>query len=191
MFKMKVLIFMASPHKNGYTMKLCNSFIEGIGTSASIEMVFPYDEKIEACSDCKCCQYEKMKCSIEDSMTDICRKIDEADIIILASPMYFCSFPGPMKNIIDRTQIFWSSKYIFKDKPVAAGKTGILIAAAGIEWEDMFTSMECTAKYFYKCIGAELKQVVYLNNTDKLTEDQFQHALNKCYETGVRFSQNH
>ena len=52
--------------------------------------------------DCRYCWHKK-GCSIKDGMRDIYQKIEEADNIVLASPMYFHSITGGIKGpLIDR-----------------------------------------------------------------------------------------
>ncbi|MFW6312128.1 MAG: flavodoxin family protein, partial [Nanoarchaeota archaeon] len=80
-------------------------FIEEL--SGDIEVINAYEENISPCIDCRYC-WKNRGCSIKDNMQDIYNKIDEADNIIIASPVYFHTVPGPLKIIIDRCQVYWA-----------------------------------------------------------------------------------
>jgi multimeric flavodoxin WrbA len=67
----------------------------------------------------------KLQCNISDGMSDIYSLIKEADIISVSSPLYFSSFPSPLKTIIDRCQLLWEEK---KNNIPAKKKKGFFFA---------------------------------------------------------------
>lgn len=162
---MNTVIFFASPNKNGNTYKILERFMGCL--SGNIDVINVYESNIRPCIDCGYCRKFEGKCSIKDDMEEIYAKIDCSDNIVIASPMYFGMFPSPMKAIIDRSQMIWSRKYIF-NKISFKKKKGILIAAAGDSWTDMFIPMEKISKYFFNTVDCELTSKIYEVNTDKL-----------------------
>ncbi|MFW5891463.1 MAG: flavodoxin family protein [bacterium] len=83
--KIKTLIFFGSARKKGNTRSMLDFFIEEL--SGDIEVINAYEENISPCIDCRYC-WKNRGCSIKDNMQDIYNKIDEADNIIIASPVY-------------------------------------------------------------------------------------------------------
>ncbi|MCY6356487.1 flavodoxin family protein [Clostridium sp. ZS2-4] len=161
---MKTLIFMASPNKKGNTQAMMEAFLKGL--KGEIHIINSYDVDVKPCIDCKYCYTHVGECSIKDEMTAIYKIIDESDNIIVFSPMYFASYPGTFKNIIDRTQVYWSKRYILKIDEPNKNKKGVLFLNAGSQWNEMFKPMENMFKYFIKTLHGELVESVYVPNTD-------------------------
>lgn len=98
-----ILIISASPRKNGNSDVLCNSFLEGAKESGNtVEKVFLRDKKINYCVGCGHCFSNVGKCSQKDDMVELFDKLVEADVIVLATPIYFYTMNGQMKTFIDR-----------------------------------------------------------------------------------------
>lgn len=99
----KVLILDGSTRKNGNTSFLVEQFIKGANiNSAQTEYVLAKDLNIKYCNGCLRCNLIK-RCSIsDDDWNSLSLKINEADVLVLASPIYFHYLTAPLKNIIDR-----------------------------------------------------------------------------------------
>lgn len=103
----KILILDGSTRKQGNTSILLQHFIDGAkNNTENIEQVQAKDVEIKFCNGCLRCNLIK-RCSIrDDDWTDLSQKIDEADILVFASPIYFHYVTAPLKNIIDRFRSF-------------------------------------------------------------------------------------
>lgn len=99
----KILVLDGSMRKHGNTSSLIENFIKGASENTStIEHVIARDLNIEYCNGCLRCNLIK-RCSISgDDWTDLQKKIQEADILVFASPIYFHYLTSPLKKIIDR-----------------------------------------------------------------------------------------
>lgn len=179
---------MASPHKNGNTSTLLQYFLDGI--QGEYEIVNAYDMNVAPCIDCKYCKSNKLQCAIKDDMQKIYEKINNSDVIILASPMYFISFPAPMKNIIDRLQVYWSYKYVLNGK-IHQNKTGVLLVTAGAAWENMFNNIEKTGEIFFKSVGGKLEYKLFINNTDNLPVKENKQLKNSAYDLGKKLMEDY
>ncbi|MCY6484681.1 flavodoxin family protein [Clostridium aestuarii] len=177
---MKTLIFMASPNKKGNTQAMLEAFLKELRGETYI--INCYDVNVKPCIGCKICYTCEGKCSINDDMTYIYEKINESDNIAIFSPMYFASYPGTLKNIIDRMQVYWSKKYILNSNQTISKKKGVLFLNAGSEWRDMFKPMQNMFKYIMKSIGGEVIGGVYISNTDKFPVRENEEAFERIYE---------
>lgn len=103
----KILILDGSTRKMGNTSVLLQHFINGAkNNTENIEQVQAKDVDIKYCKGCLRCNLIK-RCSIrDDDWGDLSEKIDEADILVFASPIYFHYVSAPLKNIIDRFRSF-------------------------------------------------------------------------------------
>jgi multimeric flavodoxin WrbA len=99
----KVLVLSASPRRGGNSDLLCDEFIKGAQEAGSqAEKVFLKDKTIHYCTGCGTC-FNTKRCSQKDDMGEILEKMVNADVIVMATPVYFYSLNGQMKTLIDRT----------------------------------------------------------------------------------------
>lgn len=101
----QVLIVNGSPHKNGDTAALIDALKRQL-PQCNIREIHTYYDNISPCVDCRFC-WEKPSCAIKDGMTPAYQWIDEADWIILASPVYFNEVTGSLLQFASRLQVFW------------------------------------------------------------------------------------
>ena len=110
----KVLVLSGSPRKGGNSDTLCDVFIKGAKESEhSVEKINIAEKKIEYCNACNYCQRSGGFCPKKDDMVIILDKIISSDVIVMASPVYFCSINAQMKALIDRCVAKWLN---IKDK---------------------------------------------------------------------------
>lgn len=100
---MKVLAVCASPRKNGNCDLLCSQLLKGAREGGNeTDSVFLEDLALRPCRACYACR-ESGRCIQKDRGSEVMRKLAEADVIVLASPVYFYSVSAQMKTLIDRT----------------------------------------------------------------------------------------
>jgi multimeric flavodoxin WrbA len=102
---MNVLALQASPRKNGNTVTLARALLEGLKTGPAIQVseVFLADLDIHPCTACDACRKKKGPfCVFDDGMSPLYRKFIEADLVVLASPVYWWSISAQLKLFIDR-----------------------------------------------------------------------------------------
>ena len=99
-----VLVLSASPRKGGNSDLLCDQFIQGAKAAGhTVEKIWLRDKQISHCVACGACQGNGGQCSQPDDMAAILDKMISADVLVLATPVYFYSMNGQMKTLIDRT----------------------------------------------------------------------------------------
>lgn len=99
----KVLILSASPRKAGNSDLLCDQFLRGAEEAGHwAEKIFLRDQNIGYCTGCEAC-YNTHRCVQKDDMAQILDKMVHADVIVMATPVYFYTMDGQMKTLIDRT----------------------------------------------------------------------------------------
>ena len=104
----KVLILSGSPRKDGNSALLCREFARGAQESGNeTEIIRVAAKKIAPCSGCYFCRAHGGQCAHQDDMAEILQKMIDADVIVLASPVYFYSINAQLKAVIDRTVARW------------------------------------------------------------------------------------
>lgn len=98
----KVLIISASPRKGGNSDTLCDQFMAGAQSAGhAVEKVRLHERKINFCLGCGAC-HNIHACVQKDDMVTLLDKMLWADVIVLATPVYFYGMNGQMKTFIDR-----------------------------------------------------------------------------------------
>ena len=88
----KVLILSGSPRKGGNSDILCDEFLRGAQDAGhKAEKIRVAEKKVAPCSGCYYCSTHGGACVHKDDMADILQKMIDADVIVLASPVYFYS----------------------------------------------------------------------------------------------------
>lgn len=97
-----VLIISASPRKGGNSDTLCDQFMKGASEAGhKVEKLRLAELKIDYCSACYACK-KVGHCVKQDDMAQVTEKMRAADVIVLATPVYFFTMNAQMKTMIDR-----------------------------------------------------------------------------------------
>ncbi|MCX6269988.1 MAG: flavodoxin family protein [Bacteroidetes bacterium] len=102
---MKFVAINGSPKgRASNTQIMVNAFLTGASEAgADISTVFLSEKEINSCKGCFSCWYKSPgKCVIRDDMTGVLSLLAGANLIILASPLYFNNISGTLKVFIDR-----------------------------------------------------------------------------------------
>ena len=98
-----IVILVGSMRKNGNTDLLAQAFAEGARENNSVDIVSVADYKVNPCIGCNSCfTREGNKCFQNDDMDGIYEKLKGADIVVVASPVYFYGISAELKAVIDR-----------------------------------------------------------------------------------------
>ena len=100
----KIAVLIGSPRKNGNTEILANAFIDGINKQEnSVEVISVTGKQVNGCIGCDFCyRDENHNCIQKDDMQEIYEKLADADIFVVATPVYFYGVSSQLKCIIDR-----------------------------------------------------------------------------------------
>ena len=100
---MNILILSGSPRKNGNTDLLVEAFSKGASEKHHVDVVSVHDYKVSPCMGCNTCfTSEGNTCVQKDDMSFIYDKLANADMLVIASPVYFYGLSAQLKAVIDR-----------------------------------------------------------------------------------------
>ncbi|AKN33791.1 FMN reductase [Clostridium carboxidivorans P7] len=106
----RVLIIEGSPRKRGNSQLLCEAFRDGAEKSGHhVDLIRIQDKRIGFCMACDGCMRNGGTCVLKDDMADILKLYQEADVLVLATPIYFYGISAQMKTFIDRTYPIWQN----------------------------------------------------------------------------------
>jgi multimeric flavodoxin WrbA len=191
---MKVLGLFGSPRKGGNTEILLEEALKGAEMEgAEVERLHLTAFTITPCKECHECD-QTGNCVILDDMEKIYPKLLEADVIILASPIFFYGITAQAKALVDRCQALWAKKYLLKDPSLgkeSKRRKGFFISVGGTKGQRVFEGAILTAKYFFDVLNAEYKGELVFRGIDA-KGDILKHpeALQQAFEAGRRLVQD-
>ncbi len=173
----QVLILSSSPRKGGNSDTLCDQFLRDAEEAGNrVEKIRLAEQKIDYCSACYACK-KLGHCVKQDDMASIIEKMRKADVIVLATPVYFYTMCAQMKTMIDRTlggvqQEGLENKDFYLIVTAAAGKAELERTVYGL-------------RGYLECLpGAREKGVIYGAGAWQLGNIQGNQAMEEAYQAG-------
>jgi multimeric flavodoxin WrbA len=187
---LKVLGIMGSPRIKGNTDLLLEEALKGAKSQgAEVEKIVVDKLKIAPCKEYLGC-FKDGNCVIRDDMDDIYPKLLGADVVIIASPMFFYGVSSQAKALIDRCQALWARKHILKQSLPNGGRKGAFIAVGATKGKRLFEGAILTVKYFFEAIGVEYADELLIRGVDARGEiKEHPIALSDAFELGKRVVQ--
>ena len=172
-----VLIISASPRKGGNSDTLCDRFAQGAKESGNnVEKIFIAAKNIGYCRGCGVCN-STHKCVQKDDMAEILDKMVSADVIVLATPVYFYTMDGQMKTFIDRTVPRYTET---KNKDFY-----FIMTAADTEKASLEHTLEAFRGFTKDCLeGAREAGIIYGVGAWNVGEIKSTPAYDEAYEMG-------
>lgn len=172
----KVVIISSTPRKNGNSQILCEAFEKGAKEAGNeVDLISLRENRINYCVACYGCQ-NTGRCVQNDGMNEILDKMLEADVLVLATPIYMYDVCGQLKTFIDRNLPKYEE---IKNKDM------YYIATCAENDKNAIESSILTIKGLLECFeDVRLKDVVYgigLHGQGEATNSKF---YNEAYELG-------
>ncbi len=182
---MKIIGINGSPRVGGNTDILLDKLLEGAKSKgAEVEKVILNTLKFSPCQECENIR-DDGTCIIEDDMQPLYKKIEDADAIILASPIFFGSLSAQTKMMIDRFQCAWRAKYIFKKDTFNKKRNGAFISVEASRRQDFFDNAKAIVKNLFAAINADYEEELFCSGVDgKEGILKYPNALKKAFEIG-------
>lgn len=152
---MYVLGINGGPRIGGNADRLIEKVLEGAESKgATTEKIRINDLKIAPCQECEKINNDGT-CAVLDDFQEVFKKIMKADVVVLASPIFFGSLSAQTKSLIDRFQCYWYYKNILKKDSRRQKRRGFFIAVEASEREDFFDNAKAIVKNFFAVIDAK------------------------------------
>ena len=137
---MKILVLNGSPRFNGNPVALVNAFVDGAKENGHEITVVPVCKKhIAGCLACEYCHTKgEGKCVQQDDMQEIYPVLDAAEMIVLASPIYYHSFTGQLQCAINRIYALDKPKNLKKAALILSSGSDNVFGGAIYEYENSF-----------------------------------------------------
>lgn len=174
----KVVVLSGSPRRGGNSDLLCDRFVEAARESGNeVEKIFVREKKINYCTGCGTCFNGDKPCPQKDDMVAVLDEMIAADVIVMATPVYFYTMNGQMKTLIDRTCARYTE---IKDKEFY-----FIITAADGNKRSLERTLE-EFRGFTLCLGgAKEKGVIYGTGVWEKGEVIDKPLMEEAYQMGL------
>ena len=174
----KILILSGSPRKGGNSDILCDEFARGaMEAGHEVTKIRVADKNIGYCRACYACRGTGV-CAIKDDMAEVLQQMIDADVLVLASPVYFYSIDAQLKALIDRTVARWLE---VKNKEFY-----YIVTAADGENEAADTTIACFRGYADCVNGAKEMGIIYGMGVYEKGKVRDTKAMSEAFEMGKK-----
>lgn len=130
---MQILVLNGSPRARGNTKKMVDAFAEGaVSAGHQVHVIDICKKKIAGCLACEYCHTKGHgDCMQKDDMQEVYALLKTAEMLVLASPIYYHGISGQLKCAIDR---FYAAAY--PQKPPKLAKTAMFLSSGDANMYD-------------------------------------------------------
>ena len=184
---MNVLGINGSPRIGGNTDILLDRALEGAARQGGrAEKVILNGLKFCPCQECEDITGDDV-CVIDDDWHEVYKRVEKADAIILASPIFFGSISAQSKMMIDRFQCVWRAKHMLKKDVFNRRKKGGFISVQASARKDFFDNAKLIVKNFFAVINVDYKEELFCPGIEEKADIlRYPDILKKAFELGQR-----
>lgn len=152
--KKKIFIISASPRRGGNSDLLCDRFAAGAREAGhQVEKICLREQRIHYCLGCGVCNTSH-QCIQKDDMKALLEKMVQADVVVLATPVYFYSMNGQLKTFIDRT--------VPRYEEISGKDFYFILTAADTEKKNLHRTLEALRGFTEDCLPhSREKGIIY------------------------------
>ncbi|MHC1728380.1 MAG: flavodoxin family protein [Syntrophobacteraceae bacterium] len=153
---MNIVCLLGSPRAKSNSSTIAKRFIdtaEKLGVETKTYLL--NDLRYRGCQACMACKTKLEKCALKDDLAEVLEAIQNCDVLVMASPVYFGEVSSQLKACIDRMYSFLKPDYVDNPSPVrlAPGKKLVFALAQGEPDEKLFSDIFPGYDYFMKWYG--------------------------------------
>lgn len=168
---MKIVAVLGSPRPQGNSSTLARAFLKAAGErGAEITEFLLNQMDFQGCQACGACKTKRETCILEDDLTPVLNAVKEADVLVLASPVYFGDLSGQLKCFFDRTYSFINPDFSCRVPP---GKQAVMVLAQAnpdpAQFGDIFPRYERWLK-LYGCDPVRLLRAVGVREAGEVAQ---------------------
>ena len=173
-----IVILVGSMRKGGNTDLLAQSFAEGARENNTVEIVSVADYKVNPCIGCNSCfTREGNKCFQNDDMDSIYDKLKTADMVVVASPVYFYGISAQLKAVVDRLHTPLRNEFSIK-------KLALLLVGAA-ELPELFDAIKLQYQLVLNFFHLEDAGMVLVRGVKDKGDIKGNAVLKEAYDLGL------
>src|SRR5512138_2671175 len=115
---MKIVTLLGSPRSQKNSSTIAGRFTETAGMLGAETSTFELNRlTYRGCQGCYACKKSHDRCVLQDDLTQVLAAVQEADLLVLASPVYYGEVTAQLKGYIDRSYSFLKPDYLTNPQP--------------------------------------------------------------------------
>ncbi len=160
---MKIVCLLGSPRPKGNTAYLAERFCETARQAGAEIVTFSLNKlTYKGCQGCMTCKTKLDRCVLKDDLEQVLDAVRDADILVMATPVYYGEVTSQMKGFIDRTFSYLKPDYTTNPEPsrLNPGKKLVFILSQAQPDEKQFADIFPRYDYFFKWYGFQDNRLI-------------------------------
>lgn len=152
---MKIVSLLGSPRTNGNSATIANRIMQTAAELGAETQTFELNRlTYRGCQACYACKKGREDCVLNDGLTEVLAVVQDADAVVLATPVYYGDITAQLKGFIDRTYSYLVPDYLTNPQPSRLSpKKLVLILTQGHPDEALFADVYPRYEQFLKWMG--------------------------------------
>lgn len=153
---MRILCLLGSPRAKSNSSTIARRFADTAEKLGADVKTYALNKlNYRGCQACMACKKKNGTCALKDDLTEVLKAVQDSDVLVLASPVYYGEISSQLKAFIDRTYSLLKPDYLTNPDPVrlSPGKKLVFILAQGHPDEQAFSDIFPRYDYFMKWYG--------------------------------------
>lgn len=142
---MEIVALLGSPRASGNSAFIAERFLKAARKKGARTTVFALNKmRYRGCQACDACKTRTEHCVLKDDLTPVLEAVQRADVLLLATPVYYGDVTAQMKGFIDRTFCFFTPD--FRDNGhqsrLPSGRKLVMVLTQGAQpgyFQDVFS----------------------------------------------------
>ena len=153
---MNAVCLLGSPRPNGNSASIAGCFCRTAGDlGIDVQTMALNDLSYSGCQGCMACKTGSDKCVIQDDLTAVLKAVRAADVLVLATPVYYADVTSQLKAFIDRTFGYLEPDFTTNPKPsrLSPDRTLVFIQTQSFADESLYADIFGRYERFFKVYG--------------------------------------
>ena len=190
----KIVTLLGSPRANGNSAAIAGRFMETAKTYGAETKTYSLNKlKFRGCQACMMCKDKLDRCALKDDLEPVLDDIRDADVLVLASPVYFADITAQMKMFIDRTYSYYVPDFMNNPVPgrLPLGKQLIFIQTQAQPEENFFNDIYPKYEFFFQFLGFKDNHLIRATGVNDEGDAEKQESIMKHAENLAAQIMNH
>lgn len=152
---MKIVTLLGSPRHGKNSATIANRFTETAAQLGAETRTFELNRlAYRGCQGCYACKKTHDRCVLKDDLAEVLAAVQEADAVVLASPVYYGDITAQLKGFIDRSYSYLTPDYLTSPQPSRLSpKKLVMVLTQGHADESLFADIYPRYEGFLKWMG--------------------------------------
>jgi multimeric flavodoxin WrbA len=153
---MKIVCLLGSPRVKGNSATVARHFCKELEEKGAQVQSFELNKlSYRGCQACMSCKTKLDHCVLKDDLAEVLDAVRGADILVMASPVYYGEVSSQLKGFIDRTFSYLKPDYVTNPSPsrLSPGKKLVFILTQGQPDESLYADIFPRYSTFFRWYG--------------------------------------